>query len=313
VTITAPTQGSFPAGTGQVQLGASTNENSLCRYSTNASATFQTMTAFTQTGALTHSTNFPSQDGTSYTLYVRCADAAGNVSAAQSVSFNVQSPPPPPPGANLAMQFDGFTSNISILTGDNGVRTRFWAIEVWVKTNTQRIDFMTLVGNGSGNDLRMAGGQMILSTYNGGFANFVSRRRINDNQWHQVVAMRNGDRLVMYIDGQIEFAQSDGAQQGFINISSPDTASNFNVKSLGNRGTADEWYSGSMDDVRLYARALSVGEIQAHYNNGKGTPSAPDAGLFVGLDFNEVSGKALDFSGNNRQGTLQGAAARVAH
>src|SRR5262249_3282449 len=58
VTITAPTQNSFPAGTAQVQLGANTNENSSCRFSTNASATFQSMTAFTQTGALNHSTNF---------------------------------------------------------------------------------------------------------------------------------------------------------------------------------------------------------------------------------------------------------------
>jgi hypothetical protein len=313
VTITAPTQSTFPAGTQQVQISASTNENSSCRISTNSSATFQTMTAFTQTGALAHTTNFAALDGASYTVYVRCADAVGNASSAQSASFSVQSPPPPAPGANVAVQLDGFTSNVAVPTGDNGIQTRFWTIEVWVKTNTQRVDFMTLVGNRSGNDLRMAGGQMILSTYNSGFTHIVGRRRINDNQWHHVVALRNGDRLVMYIDGQIEYAQSDSAQQGFVNISSPAAATNFNLKSLGNRGTADEWYAGLMDDVRLYTRALSVSEILAHYNNGQGIASGPDTGLFIGYDFNETSGNALDFSGNNRHGALQGAATRVAH
>src|SRR5262249_13144391 len=40
VTITAPAQNSFPTGTQQVQLAAATNENSACRFSANAGATF---------------------------------------------------------------------------------------------------------------------------------------------------------------------------------------------------------------------------------------------------------------------------------
>lgn len=270
------------------------------------------MTAFTQTGALAHTTNVATQDGTSYTLYVRCADAAGNTSTAQSVSFSVQTPTPPN-SANQAMQFDGFTGSIATRLGDTGVQTRFWTVEAWVKTNSTRIDYMTLVGNGSGNDLRMAGGLMILSSYNSAFSHFVSRRRVNDNQWHHIVAMRNGDRMVMYIDGQLEYAQSDTAQQGFININAPNTANNFSVKALGNRGTPGEFYAGLMDDVRLYTRALSASEVLAHYNNGQGILAGPDAGLLAGFDFNEASGNAMDFSGNNRHGTLQGAATRVVH
>lgn len=316
VIITAPTQTSFAAGTQQVLIAVNTNENSFCRFSPNASAAFSAMTLFSLTGALTHSTSIAVADGASYSLFVRCADAAGNLSAAQGVSFGVQPPPPPMPpsgGANQAVQFDGFTGNVSIPSGNSSVQTRFWTIEAWIKTNTARIDFMTIVGNQSGNDLRMAGGQILLSMYNGGFNNFISRRRINDNQWHHVVALRNGDRLIMYIDGQIEYAQSDNTQQGFINVSLPNNANNFSVKSLGNRGTADEWYAGLLDDVRLYTRALSASEILAHYNNGQGIPSGPDAGLFAGFDFNEANGNVLDFSGNNRNGTLQGAATRINH
>ncbi len=317
VTITAPTQTSFAAGTQQVLIAANTNENSTCRFSPNAGEAFSAMTLFASSGALTHSTNIAVADGANYALFVRCADVAGNLSVAQALSFSVQPPPPPVPppsgGANQAMQFDGFTGNLSIPTGDNGVQTRFWTIEAWIKTNTTRIDFMTLVGNRSGNDLRMAGGQVLLSIHNGAFSHFISRRRINDNQWHHVVALRNGDRLIMYIDGQIEYAQSDNTQQGFFYVSLPNSANYFNLKSLGNRGTADEWFAGSLDDVRLYTRALSASEILAHYNNGQGIPSGPEAGLFAGFDFNEASGNVLDFSGNNRQGTLQGAAIRVNH
>jgi chitodextrinase len=54
------------------------------------------MTPFTTTGGTTHSTLITGlSDGTSYTYYVRCKDAAGNISGTASVAFSVATPAPP--------------------------------------------------------------------------------------------------------------------------------------------------------------------------------------------------------------------------
>ncbi len=92
----APT-GTLPAGTTSAVLKITTNENALCSYATVAGLAYAAMTPFSAitTGALAHSVALSSlQNGQSYTYYVKCKDAAGNVSADTAISFSIAAPAP---------------------------------------------------------------------------------------------------------------------------------------------------------------------------------------------------------------------------
>jgi hypothetical protein len=76
-------------------LSLSTDENATCAYSSSDIA-YASMTAFTTTGALSHSASVTSLvSGLSYTYYVRCLDMFGNVNATSStISFSIAELPP---------------------------------------------------------------------------------------------------------------------------------------------------------------------------------------------------------------------------
>jgi hypothetical protein len=86
--------GTLSAGTTSTTLSVTTDESATCRYSTTAGTSFSSMTnTFTTTGATSHSTTVSALvDGSSYTYYVRCRDAALNANGTDFlISFSVAS------------------------------------------------------------------------------------------------------------------------------------------------------------------------------------------------------------------------------
>ena len=84
--------GSLAAGTTQTTLQVATNEAATCRYSTTSGTAFASMTnTFATTGGTAHSTPFTGlTNGSNYTVYVRCRDAANNADTADYViTFSV--------------------------------------------------------------------------------------------------------------------------------------------------------------------------------------------------------------------------------
>src|SRR5438552_11739959 len=79
--------------------------------------------------------------------------------------------------------------------------------------------------------------------------------------------------------------------------------------SIGSWLTGDSFFKGSIDDLRIYNRALSPADVSALYHSA---PPAPgDLGLY--FKFDEASGTAAaDVSGNNNTGALLGGAAFAA-
>lgn len=89
ITITAPT-GALAAGTTQTTLSVTTNETATCAWSTTAGTAFASMTTLSTTGGALHSTTISGlTNGSSYTTYVKCKDAAGTISADSSTSYSV--------------------------------------------------------------------------------------------------------------------------------------------------------------------------------------------------------------------------------
>jgi len=77
---------------------------------------------------------------------------------------------------------------------------------------------------------------------------------INDNQWHHIAGVYDGSRMSLYVDGQ-----PDGYKHtsGSLNVS----GSNVYIG-----GGPSMSFSGLIDEVRIYNRALSAGEIQTLYS-----------------------------------------------
>lgn len=119
---------------------------------------------------------------------------------------------------------------------------------------------------------------------------------INDGNWHFVVATKNGDTLTIYVDGV-----AGGTFDDSLSLYSTDR---FFI------GLDKVWYdvggygyfNGSIDDVRIYNKALTVSEIDALYHEGGW--GLPTDGLVAYYPFN---GNANDESSNSNNGTVNGA------
>ncbi len=84
--------GSQSAGTTQVTMSLTTDENTTCRYSSTLGTAFIAMTAFTTTGTTNHSTSIAGlSNSSSYSYYALCQDGSNNESVEATISFSVAS------------------------------------------------------------------------------------------------------------------------------------------------------------------------------------------------------------------------------
>jgi len=106
-----------------------------------------------------------------------------------------------------------------------------------------------------------------------------------DNKWHHVVNTYDGAYMKMYMDGvEINSFAKTGTISGLTDL-------------LIGRYSSSYQFTGQLDEVRIYNRALSEREIQQLYEYAPGP-----VGYY---NFNENSGtKAYDKSGNGNSATL---------
>jgi len=72
------------------------------------------------------------------------------------------------------------------------------------------------------------------------------------------------------------------------------------------------YFNGSLDDIRIYNRALSASEVAVLYNGGAGRTDNPSSGIVGWWKMNDGSGQTVtDSSGSGNNGTL-GASSSVA-
>lgn len=104
-------------------------------------------------------------------------------------------------------------------------------------------------------------GKLVFRRYDGTYSPaVVSVSAANDNIWHHVVGTKNGSVLTLYVDGVTSGTGTDTT------VSS--TTNNASLY-VGARGGTINRFMGSIDDVRIYSRALSATEVVALYNQGK--------------------------------------------
>ncbi len=131
----------------------------------------------------------------------------------------------------------------------------------------------------------------------------TSTKTINDDAWHHIVATKAGSVLTIYVDGMANATATD---------TTTTTTTNATAVELGRRASATNYFTGSLDEFRLYNRALSADEVSRLY--ALSTPTGVDTSLKGYWSFNgqDVSGTtAYDRSGAGNTGTLSGAGAAI--
>jgi hypothetical protein len=94
-------------------------------------------------------------------------------------------------------------------------------------------------------------------------------------RWHHLVAQLDGDRMELYVDGVVQASQAIGPGGSTapcqVILGRLTTLTSFpELHHTGYRRP----FVGLMDEVALYDRPLSAGEIRAHYGlaTRRGTP-----------------------------------------
>jgi hypothetical protein len=144
-----------------------------------------------------------------------------------------------------------------------------FTIAFWFKTTAGPNSVM--VGLGRYRDCRIGWNPAgsLNCTLDGSNSNLTNSTAINDGSWHHAAFTVTPSQQVIYIDGVQKISGNIGS-----------TENTPNAVTMGNRAWNDTPFNGTLDDVRVYGRALSAGEISQLFalgNAGAGTTATPPA------------------------------------
>lgn len=140
-----------------------------------------------------------------------------------------------------------------------------------------------------------------------GGAVFTFGLPVGDFGWHHYALVFDGaqgeqrHRAKIYVDAVEQGASVSGAIPSLLTVS----AAPFEI---GGNATLSRGFQGTLDEPKLYNRALTAAEIRDDFHAAVGDCSAA-SGLVGGWHLNESSGtRAADYSGNGNTGTLMNGA-----
>lgn len=181
--------------------------------------------------------------------------------------------------ANSAYQFDGINDTIKLPLQQNNITS--YSISSWFKTSvggpilggrglpdrvglTLHIHNSKTGGAGAGKALFVADGGVIS-------IGKISDSTFNDNKWHHIVGVYAGatgkiieSQFAIYVDGVLISTQksSTGSANAPINNLTNILIGAHQVWSSGGL------FNGSIDDLKIYNRAVNSTEVKALYNEG---------------------------------------------
>ncbi|MEX0933683.1 MAG: LamG domain-containing protein [Candidatus Paceibacterota bacterium] len=222
-----------------------------------------------------------------------------------------------------ALNFDGSdTDNNQTVTVSVGSTNPELAIlgdvtiSAWIKPSSAYFDTsqaVLRVGQGADLDYSLfydpTDQEVYFHWYDGSFK-LVSSDVANSvpfGDWSHVIIVRSGTTLSFYVDGA--FLSSGTVTAPTVNAGTLAIGRTNNV-------SVPQDYSGSVDEMRIYNRALSVSEVHDLYNSGLvqvgKTPTLSDISGLVGhwtFDGKHMDNGVEDASGNGNTGVLFGQSA----
>jgi hypothetical protein len=196
------------------------------------------------------------------------ADSSGNGNSgtwnASGVSRTASVPAQITFGDPEALTLDGSSGYITLGVTNLPANNAPQSISLWFNgtpnANNQNMLAMSNLSGASAVQLGFRGSSLLAWNYGGG--SLVSTTAPTDTAWHQVVYTYDGTTDRLYLDGALAATSTTGTHQA----GTPTSAY------LGTYSPSMEMFGGSLDDVRVYNRALSAAE--AAILGGGSSPSS---------------------------------------
>ncbi len=210
-----------------------------------------------------------------------------------------------------ALSFNGSSSSVTIPDSASLDLSGGMTLEAWVKPATTS-GWRTVL-------FKEKAGGMVYSLYAsqstgvpvgqvnmGGERNALGAAKLPLGVWSHLAATYDGSVVRLYVNG---------SPAGTMSVAGSIPASNGPLR-IGGNSVWGEWFSGALDDVRVYNRALSQAEVQGDMQTPVGgapppppPPAPPPAGgLVAAYNFDEGAGTTVkDASGNGNDGTTNAA------
>jgi chitodextrinase len=172
-----------------------------------------------------------------------------------------------------ALSFDGQNDQVSVPDDSTLDLSGAMTIEAWVRPTSAQAGWRTVVMKEQSGDLvyglyaAATGYRPSGHVFVGDDLRVQAPAALPANTWSHLATTYDGTTLRLYIDG---------AQVGSLGVSGPMQQSNGPVR-IGGNTIWDEWFSGTMDDIRIYDRALGAAEILDDMGEPVGAPAPGDA------------------------------------
>ena len=212
--------------------------------------------------------------------------------------------------AQASIEFDGVNDYIDLSSG--GLALSTLSVSVWIKLNiTQNTrifvaNYANVKGFGLGiNDLTNNQIKWFTSTDGGSSNTLNSSTILTNNTWYHIVGTFDGTTKRIYVNGVNESNISWINPIGYTGaLSSIGALKDTNRQNL----------NGSIDDVRIYNRALTLPEVEALYKSKRKRIGGSLANGLVahyemdGEEIGSTVSTVIDVSGNSNHGTGVGGA-----
>ena len=158
-----------------------------------------------------------------------------------------------------ALDFDGTDDfGLSAISGVNGAGSG--SMVAWFKTTTAQtsriVSAPQISASTDGLQIGLSGATTILASVNSTAPNATTATvTYEDGKWHQLVGVYDGAAIIVYFDG---VRKASAAATGTIFAA----AGELNI---GRFGTLGSYFTGQIEDVRVYNRPLSPEEVVALY------------------------------------------------
>ncbi len=194
--------------------------------------------------------------------------------------------------AGRAYSFNGQNSYITVPHDSSLISTDEITLSAWIKSSDMTKNDQDIISKTESGSFSLALNETdgitesklaFLLYVNNDYQFVYSSAHVN-NQWYHVVGIYDATEMKIYVDGTLE---------GTLPISGP-IKNNTSPLILGNEsGQLNEPFDGTIDDIRIYNRALSESEIQQLYNENEcQCPECPDDG-FTQADIDEAINSAI--------------------
>lgn len=220
-----------------------------------------------------------------------------------------------------ALYFDGVNGWINNITQPN-IQTgpNVFTITGFMKPGNQDSRFITPNSNGRDQFISFDSVNQTIRVSVVESANINGRTRASSNgsvplnTWTHFSVSINDKNIKIYINGVLNSEYDE----------SIDIGNWSGAWRIGQRGNGTSWYLGALDDLRVYNRELSPGEVQRIYESGNVTANTSSVTLtkntsladgLIGhwtFDGKDVTDKVYDHSGNGNDGYFVGSATSTA-